>query len=165
MKIVIENPKDLEKETKKRLQRLKREFKEPEIKLFPNTENYDQIIAQVDIPFMALCEHHLIAFEGKAYVGYIPNKWIIGLADITEIITYFLNPTVKTIQEKATHQIINYFKKAVKPKGVMVVLKAKHGCVWYHKTKKPSWTITSAIYGTFRKDPSVKQEFLNIIKL
>ncbi|MHA1867135.1 MAG: GTP cyclohydrolase I [Candidatus Heimdallarchaeaceae archaeon] len=163
MKTVIEKIEDLEKETRKRKRRLKREFsKEPIVKLFPNKYGYDQIIAQVGIPFSALCEHHEVAFEGEVSIGYIPNKWLTGLSKLGRIVEYYLNPTVKTTQEKATHLILQHLKKTIKPKGAIVIIKARHGCICYRGVKKPSLTVTSAVDGIF-KDLSVKQEFLQII--
>jgi len=165
MKIVVEKKKDLKKNTQKRKKAMVKEFqKELRIKLFENKEKYDQMIAQVKIPFFALCEHHEISFEGEASVAYIPDKWLTGLSKLARIVEYFLNPTVKTIQERATHQILNCLIKALNPKGVMVVIKARHSCICYRGVKKPSLTITSAIYGTFKDNPSTKQEFLNLIK-
>ncbi len=77
---------------------------------------------------------------------------------------YHLNPTVKTIQEKATHKILNHLKEALKPRGLMVVLEAKHSCIAYRGVKKPSLTITSAVDGIFAEQGNdAKYEFLNFI--
>jgi GTP cyclohydrolase I len=165
MRVVVEKSKDLEKETRRRLRNLKKEFsKEPILRLFQNEKGYDQIIAQIGIPFVALCEHHWVSFEGEVSIGYIPGKYLIGLSKLGRIVEYYLNPTVKTTQEKATHQIMETLKK-IKPKGAMVVIKAKHGCICYRGVKKPSWTVTSAVYGSFRKNLSTRQEFLSLLKL
>ena len=165
MKIIIEKEKDLKKNTQKRKKAMIKEFqKKLRIKLFRNKDGYDQIIAQIGIPFSALCEHHEVSFEGECSIAYLPDKWLTGLSKLARTVEYFLNPTVKTIQEKATHQILNCLVKALNPKGVMVVIKARHSCICYRGVKKPSLTITSAIYGTFKDNPSTKQEFLNLIK-
>jgi len=164
MKIVFEKPSDLKKETRKRIKKMNRQFKKkPIIKLFENKEGYDQIIAQIGIPFSALCEHHHVSFEGEVSIAYIPDKYLTGLSKLARIVEYYLNPTVKTIQEKATKQILHCLIKTLKPKGAMVVIKARHGCIWYRGVKKPSWTITSAVYGIF-ENSVVKQEFLSLIK-
>jgi GTP cyclohydrolase I len=164
MRIEVEKPQDLKKETKKRLKNLKKEFsKELVIRLFPNTCKYNQIIAQTNIPFVALCEHHHVPFEGEVSIAYIPGKYLIGLSKLGRIVEYFLNPTVKTTQEKATHQILEVLKK-IKPKGAMVVIKAKHSCICYRGVKKPSWTKTSAIYKAF-EDYATRMEALKLFQL
>jgi len=164
MDIRFEKNEELEKETKKRVKKMGEEFKkEPVIKMFENTEGYDQIIAQAGITFLSACEHHLVGFEGEASIGYIPNDKLIGLSKIGRIVEYFLNPTRPTIQEKATQQIFDFLEKALEPKGLIVVVKAKHGCIGYRGVKKPSWTITSAVGGGMKENQSAKEEFLSLI--
>src|SRR3990172_11973725 len=44
-------------------------------------EDYDELIFERDIPFISICEHHLLPFFGKAHVGYIPHgKRLSGLS-------------------------------------------------------------------------------------
>lgn len=166
MQIVIEKDKNLQQETLKRKKKMLKEFsKKPKIKLFKNNEGYDQIVAQVGIPFSALCEHHEVSFEGEAIVAYIPNKYYTGLSKFGRVVEYFLNPTVKTIQERATKQILDTLVEALQPKGLMVILKARHNCICYRGVKKPSDTITSAVYGAFKDNVVTRQELLSLVKL
>ena len=161
---MIEKKEHLKRETKKRVAKMKNEFARlPTMKLFKN-EGYDQIIAQVGIPVTALCEHHEVAFNGECHIAYIPDQYLIGLSKLARTAEYYLNPTVKTIQEAATHQILHHLKKYLKPKGVMVVVKATHACISYRGVKKPSITITSAVDGFFA-DPlkGARNEFLQLI--
>ncbi len=165
MKTIIEKQDNLSKETSRRREKMKKEFsKEPVIKLFKNVDNYDQIRDQGSIQFSDLCEHNWVSFEGEAHVAYIPDEWLTGLSKLPRIVEYYLNPTVKTIQEKATHQILNAMVSTLKPKGVMVVIRAKHSCVCYRGVKKPSMTITSAVKGIFaEKDGGAREEFLTLL--
>lgn len=162
---VKEQYKDLQEETRKRVERMKEEFSAPpKIKVFENVEKYDQIIAQVNIPVTALCEHHEVAFFGSVSIAYIPRDYIVGLSKLARVAEYYLNPTVRTVQEKATQQILNHLQRELKPKGLMVVVKATHNCIVYRGVKKPSLTITSAVKGIFA-DPKkgARQEFLQLI--
>lgn len=164
MKIEKELEKDLKKETQKRVLKLKQEFKEPKLKVFENIEGYNQIIAQVGIPVTALCEHHHVAFSGCVHIAYIPKDSLIGLSKLARVAERHLNPTVQTIQEKATYRILNDLKKALDPQGIMVVIKAVHNCIAYRGVKKPSITITSAVDGVFADYTSgARQEFLSLI--
>lgn len=163
-KIIKEKESDLKIETRKRLAKLKKEFsKDLSVKVFENTEEYDQMIAQVGIPVTALCEHHEVSFEGTVHIAYIPNQWLVGLSKLARIAEKHMNPTVRTIQEKATHRIMKDLIKALAPKGAMVVVKARHSCIGYRGVKKPSLTITSAVHGAFAHDMGVKQEFLSLV--
>jgi GTP cyclohydrolase I len=161
----IEKPKELKKQTKRRKQRMKKEFsKKFNVTVFENSHNYDQIIAQVGIPVTALCEHHEVAIHGTVSIAYIPDKYLVGLSKLARIAEKWMNPTVKTLQEKATHQILKELVKEVKPKGAMVIVKAVHDCIAHRGVKKPSLTITSAIYGIFEDfSNGARQEFLELV--
>jgi len=163
-KTIVEKEKDLEVETKKRIDKLNKEFAEkPIIKLFENIHGYDQIIAQVGIPVSALCEHHHVSFEGEVAIAYIPDKYLTGLSKLGRLSEYYLNPTVKTTQEKATHQILKDLIATLNPLGAMVVVKARHNCICFRGVKKPSTTITSAVYGKFKEQQATRQEFLSLL--
>jgi GTP cyclohydrolase I len=166
MKVKKELQKDLKVETAKRIKKLKGEFsKLPILKVFENTEKYDQMVILANIEFAALCEHHQIEFHGIAHVGYLPKDSLIGISKLARVVEQCLNPTICTVQEKATKQILDVLKKALDPSGIMVVVKGKHGCVGYRGIKKPaSVMITSAIDGAFKSELSgARAEFLSLI--
>jgi GTP cyclohydrolase I len=164
-KVIKEQNKNLSKNTAKRVQLMKKIFsKMPKIKVFENTHNYDQMIVQVGIPVLALCEHHECSFEGVVHIAYLPEYWLVGLSKLARVAEYHLNPTVKTIQEKATANILKNLKDCLHPKGLMVVVEARHSCIAYRGVKKPSLTITSAVDGIFAEQGNdAKYEFLSFI--
>ena len=123
----------------------------------------DMVIVR-DIEFFSLCEHHLIPFFGKAHVGYIPNGRVIGLSKIPRIIDMFSRRL--QVQERLTHQIADAINSVLIPKGVAVVMDAKHQCMTtrgIHKTE--SSTVTSSMLGAFRENPQTREEFMNMIAL
>lgn len=164
IKIRREKEKELKKFTSKRRSRMEQEFKkDPEVTVFDNVHRYDQIVGQVGIPFAAVCEHHEVGFEGQVNIAYIPAETVVGLSKLARIAEKFLNPTVKTTQEKATHLITHAIEELLRPRGVMVVVKAKHGCISHRGVKKPSTTITSSVRGAFAYDPGARGEFLQLV--
>ncbi len=166
MNVIKEKDSDLQKNTEKRIAKMIKEFsKVPKIKLFPNTYKYDGILAQVGIPVSALCEHHGVAFQGYCHVAYIPGKYVTGLSKIARVVEHYLNPTVRTVQEKATAQIIKHLEESLQDnKGIMVLIEATHNCISYRGVKKPSLTITSMVRGTFAEQGNdAKPEFLGRI--
>ncbi len=165
MKIKKELQKDLRKATARRIARMKQEFnKKFNLTVFENESGYDQMIAQVGIPVSAVCEHHEVAFSGHVNIAYICDKWLVGLSKLARIAEKHFNPTVKTLQERGTHNIMKELVKLLKPKGVMVVVKAQHNCITYRGVKKPSTTITSAVHGAFAEQGSdARKEFLTLL--
>ena len=65
-----------------------------------------------------------------------------------------------------TAQIANVINEVLEPKGVAVVMDAKHQCMTtrgIHKTE--SSTVTSSMLGAFRENPQTREEFMGMIAL
>ena len=50
--------------------------------------DFDEMIMVRDIPLSSLCEHHMIPFNGKAHVAYVPNRsgQITGLSKVARVV-------------------------------------------------------------------------------
>lgn len=126
--------------------------------------NFDEMIMVKDIPLSALCEHHMLAFAGKAHVAYIPNKdgRITGLSKIARVVDVLAKRL--QVQERLTTQIADVIEQALEPRGVFVLIEADHLCMTMRGVKKPgSVTVTSAVRGLFRNDARTRQEALHHI--
>jgi GTP cyclohydrolase I len=121
-----------------------------------------QMVLARDIEFYSLCEHHLAPFFGLASLAYIPNGKVAGLSKIPRMIDVFARRL--QIQERMTEQIADAFMQTVKPKGVAVLISARHLCMEMRGVRKQSAvTTTSALRGVFLKDVRTREEFMNIV--
>jgi GTP cyclohydrolase I len=128
-----------------------------------DSEGYDEMITVKDIDFYSTCEHHMLPFFGKAFIGYIPDKKIIGLSKIPRMVEVFARRLQN--QERLTQQIANTLNDVLKPKGVGVVLESKHLCMMARGVEKADTNVTtSAFTGLFRKDHRTRNEFLQLLK-
>jgi GTP cyclohydrolase IA len=135
----------------------------PKMTVFPNTKNYDQIVALSNIEVKSLCSHHFCPFLGKCSIGYQPDKHVIGLSKLSRIVTHFARRP--QIQEELTEQIADYLVEILKPKGVIVVMHCEHHCMKVRGVEEhDSEMHTSAVRGTFLTNPSTKQEFFELIR-
>ena len=126
-------------------------------------ELYDEMIVVKEVEFYSMCEHHLLPFFGKAHVGYIPNGKIIGLSKIPRLVEMYARRLQN--QERLTNQIARALYSILKPKGVGVILEAKHLCMMSRGVEKQhSEVTTSALLGLFKKDLNTRNEFLSFIK-
>ena len=109
------------------------------------------------------CEHHLLPFFGKCHVAYLPKGKIRGLSKIARLVDVFARRL--QVQERLTTQIAETLMEALAPKGVGVIVEARHLCMTMRGVEKQhSTAITSAMFGTFRKDVATRTEFLNLIR-
>jgi len=126
------------------------------------TENYDEIVLLRDIPFYSICEHHLMPFIGKAHVAYLPAGNVLGVSKLARLVDCFAKRL--QLQERLTAQIADSLMSGLKPMGVAVVLEASHSCMTIRGIKKPgSIMVTSAVRGTFKKDPRSRNEVMSLI--
>ena len=132
------------------------------IKLF--TASYDEMIIVKDIPFFSLCEHHMLPFFGKVHIAYIPNNnKVTGLSKLARIVDVYSKRL--QLQERLTEQIADEIMNNLNPKGVLVIVKAKHLCMIMRGVKKEgSVTITSALRGIFKNNYATKMEALSLIQ-
>jgi len=127
------------------------------------SEEHDEMILLKDIPFYSICEHHLLPFIGRAHVAYLPNKGrISGVSKLARVVdTFSKRPQ---LQERLTVGIAETIMKALKPKGVMVIVEAEHLCMTMRGIKKPgSRMTTSVVRGVFRNNPATRAEAMNLI--
>ena len=153
-------------DTPKRYVKFLKEFcapKEFNFTVFENEGSKDEMIIVNNIPFFSICEHHLAPFMGYASIAYIPIDKIVGISKIPRTLDHFAQRPQN--QERITQQVADYLKEKLNPKGVAVVLKARHMCVEMRGCKKhDTWTTTSAMLGAFKENMNTRQEFLSLIK-
>ena len=160
---IIENRKEFQN---KRIPELKEEFKLEKIVVEKNIFEYDGIVTIEPIEFSAKCEHHLVGIQGRVFFAYMPNELIIGLSQAPRIIEHFLNVTEEVIQEEVTKKIADFFEKNVQPKGLWIVIKARHDCMCSRGVRqRNAKATTSVIRGVFHKqDVRDETKFLWLLK-
>jgi len=126
-------------------------------------QDYDEMVVVKDIPFYSLCEHHMLPFFGTCHVGYLPKGKVVGLSKIPRLVGVFAHRL--QLQERMTREIAEALNRALAPKGVGVVVEARHLCMEMRGVQKPGGQmITSCMLGTFRKDPRTRAEFLELAR-
>ncbi len=122
----------------------------------------DMVIVK-DIELYSLCEHHLLPFIGKCHVAYLPRGKVLGLSKVARIVDMYGRRL--QIQERLTKQIADAIHTAVQPRGVAVVIEAKHLCMMMRGVEKQNSVMTtSSMLGLFRQEISTRSEFLNLVK-
>lgn len=129
-----------------------------------SAEHHDEMVLIKDIPVYSMCEHHFMPFYGVAHVAYIPKKdgAITGLSKIARTVEgYAKRPQV---QERLVTEIADAIMDRLNPQGVLVVIEAEHMCMTMRGVKKPgSKTITSAVRGVFKTNPTTRSEAIALI--
>src|SRR6201996_5748277 len=129
---------------------------------FEEIEGYDEMVVLKDIRFESHCEHHLAPIIGRAHVGYLPTKRVVGISKLARVVEAYARRL--QVQEKMNAQIANTIQRVLRPKGVAVVIEAAHQCMTTRGVHKTGVTmVTSTMLGAFREQDSTRKEFLAVI--
>lgn len=126
------------------------------------TSSNDEMVLIKDIEFYSTCEHHLLPIIGRVHVAYIPDGKVVGLSKIPRVVNVFARRM--QIQEQLTEQIADAIMDTIVPKGVAVVVQARHMCMEMRGVEKiNSTTTSSALRGLFKRDEKTRAEFFSLI--
>lgn len=127
-------------------------------------EGHDELVLVRDIPFHSVCEHHLVPWFGHAHVGYLPgvDGCITGLSKLARLVDVCAKRP--GVQERMTTMVADNLEKALSPRGVIVVVEARHLCMEMRGIRKPgAETVTSTVRGIFREDPRTRAEAMALV--
>jgi GTP cyclohydrolase IA len=134
----------------------------PQIALFDNKYQYNQMLVEKNITFYSNCEHHFVPIIGKAHVAYISSGKVIGLSKLNRIVQYYSKRP--QVQERLTNQIGEELKTILGTNDVAVIIDAKHLCVSSRGIKdETSATVTAFYSGAFNSSAKIS-ELNNYIK-
>ncbi len=124
--------------------------------------DYDEMVVVRDVEVYSLCEHHLLPFYGRVHIAYLPSEKIVGLSKLARLAEVYARRL--QVQERLTKEIATAINDILEPKGVGVVMEAKHLCMMMRGVEKQeSAAVTSCMLGRFRTDARTRGEFLSLI--
>ncbi|MGN0827910.1 MAG: GTP cyclohydrolase I FolE [Kiritimatiellia bacterium] len=128
---------------------------------FASKDNNMVIVRNIEV--YSLCEHHLLPFYGRCHVGYISKGKVIGVSKIARIVECFARRL--QIQERLTGQVAEAIRELTGAEGVGVVMESRHLCMMMRGVEKQNSVMTtSSLLGSFRDEPEVRMEFLDLIR-
>ena len=122
------------------------------------------MIVQTNIPYRAICAHHLLPVLGTAHVGYIPTKKVVGLSKLSRVV-YGISHRLPSLQENVCNEIADALMEHLEALGSMCVISATHGCMECRGVEEPNVaTVTSTVRGVFQ-EPTQRQEFYQLCQI
>lgn len=135
----------------------------PKCTAVSNKMEYDEMVVERGINVQSNCEHHFVVIDGVATVGYIPKRKVLGLSKMNRIVEYFSKRP--QIQERLTEQVWHALEYILETDDIAVVIDAQHFCVKSRGVEDVgSSTVTSKLGGMFRKDATVRAEFMALAR-
>lgn len=109
----------------------------------------------------AICPHHLMPVELRAYVAYIPKDKVLGLSKLARVVEQHLTKPI--MQEELGDLVANSLEETLLCQGVAVVLAGTHGCMRFRGIETTGDVVTSALRGLFLHSEPARSEFFNLI--
>ena len=128
--------------------------------VFPDVHHSEGPVQVGPIPFVSLCEHHLLPFTGHAWVTYLPHQGrVVGLSKLPRTVAHYAHRP--QVQERLTAQIADSLVEHLDPDGVGVVINGLHSCMALRGSRTVGAVMTTTdLRGAFRADP-LRAEFLD----
>lgn len=137
----------------------------PEVTEFPNVEQLNELIVVGPLRVRSACSHHLCPIMGRVWVGVLPDAHsnLIGLSKYARLIDWVMSRP--QIQEEAISQIAALLEQRLQPNGIAVVMEADHFCMHWRGVKDDGSRMTNSVMrGAFLSDPSLRREFLSLLR-
>jgi len=124
---------------------------EPELVTFPHEGGGDDLVVVRDLPFHSLCVHHFVPFFGHAHIAYLPGTKIVGISGAARVLAYYARRP--QLQERLGTQIVDHLERVLNPRGVAVVLEARHLCMEMRGIRTPGLVETRIARGALASAP------------
>ncbi len=135
---------------------------QPKIASFPNVKKLDEIYTVGPITVRSAARTTWCPFWATAGSASNPGA-VIGLSKFSRVADWvFSRPH---IQEEAVMILADEIERLCEPQGLAILVKAQHYCMKWRGVKEPQTSmVNSVVRGDFRHDPSLKQEFFELVK-
>lgn len=120
------------------------------------------MVVVTGIPFVSVCEHHLLPFYGEAHIAYLPGGRLTGLSRLTELVNCLARRL--QIQERLGEEVCEALMEGVGARGAACLLYASHDCVGARKLEHRDARVQTLAYrGAFAEEPALSDDFLRIV--
>lgn len=116
----------------------------PDVAVFPHQGAGDLVTVR-ELPFHSMCVHHFVPFFGRALVAYLPGKQLMGISAAARVLEHYARRP--QLQERLGRQVAEHLERLLAPRGVAVVLEARHLCMEMRGVRRPGLVETRTALG------------------
>ena len=136
----------------------------PDATDYPNTRAMNELYMVGPIQVRSSCSHHLVPVMGRAWIGVVPGKRILGLSKFSRLVSWVMSRP--HMQEEATVMIGRLLEKRLQAKGIGILINAKHSCMHWRGVKEEGATVSTSFYGgTMKTDAALRDQFLQLVSM
>jgi GTP cyclohydrolase IA len=117
----------------------------PELATFPAPAGRHDLVLVRDLPFHAMCVHHFVPFFGHARIAWLPGASLMGISGAARLLAHHARRP--QLQERLGAAIADDLEAALAPRGVAVILEARHLCMEMRGIRTPGVVETHTLRG------------------
>ena len=116
-----------------------------------------ELVVVTDLRFHSMCPHHLLPYEGRAHVAYVPGKQVVGFGRLSALVDCFAHRLI--LQEDLARLVAGSLARVLGSPATACILEAKQACLRLRGDKqRDAVTHAEAYEGRLRKDGALRRE-------
>ncbi|WP_263451944.1 GTP cyclohydrolase I [Hyalangium gracile] len=125
---------------------------------FPGPEDSSgELVVVTNLRFRSMCPHHLLPFEGRAHVAYVPGKQVVGFGRLAALVDCYAHRLI--LQEELARQVAGSLARVLGSPATACIIEAKQACLRLRGDQQSdAITHAEAYEGRLRKDGALRRE-------
>ncbi len=116
-----------------------------------------ELVVVTDLSFHSTCPHHLLPYQGKAHLAYVPAKRVVGFGGLSALLNCFAHRL--TLQEDLARNVAGAMAKVLKSPAAACIIEAEQACLRMRgHQQREARTHAEAYEGRLRRDSRLRQE-------
>lgn len=116
-----------------------------------------EMVVVTDLRFHSMCPHHLLPFEGRAHVAYVPAKRVVGFGRLSALVDCFAHRLI--LQEDLAREVASSLARVLKSPATACIIEAEQACLRIRgDQQRDALTHAEAYEGLLRKDGALRRE-------
>nr|WP_245767820.1 GTP cyclohydrolase I [Stigmatella erecta] len=116
-----------------------------------------EMVVVTDLRFHSMCPHHLLPYEGRAHLAYVPGKHVVGFGRLGSLLNCFAHRLI--LQEDLARCVAGSMARVLGSPATACILEAKQACMRLRGgEQRDAVTHVEAYEGRLRKEGSLRRE-------
>jgi len=124
----------------------------------PFSEEASDMVLVQDIEFFSSCPHHLMPYQGRANIAYVPDGLAVGFSGVVRLLDSVAHRL--TLQEWLTRDVVSTLMEVLRPRGAACVIQATPMCVFARGVRRPCRIVSTSFQGVFEDDANLRRAVL-----
>ncbi|MBI3184872.1 MAG: GTP cyclohydrolase I FolE [Myxococcales bacterium] len=115
-----------------------------------------EMVVVTGLRFHSTCPHHLLPYQGRAHLAYIPGRSVVGFGRLPLLVDAFAHRLI--LQEELAREVAASLARVLGSPGAACVIEAEQACLRLRGACQDAKTHAEAYEGRLRTDRALRRE-------